>query len=130
MLGANTTGFDNTASGTFALSRNTTGSDNIALGAAAGINLTTGSHNIDIGHRGFHGESGIIRIGTAGTQTATFIAGIRETPLAQGVAIAVGITADGQLGVRASSERFKEAIKPMDKDERSDFLTPAGDVPL
>ena len=64
---------------------------------------------------GVAGESGIIRIGTAGTQTATFIAGIRETPLAKGVAVAVGITADGQLGVRASSARFKEAIKPMDK---------------
>ena len=32
-----------------------------------------------------------------------------------GVAIAVGITADGQLGVKASSVRFKEAIRPMNK---------------
>ena len=29
--------------------------------------------------------------------------------------MAVGITADGQLGVKASSTRFKEAIKPMEK---------------
>ena len=57
----------------------------------------------------------------AGTQTATFIAGIRETPLAHGVAVAVGITADGQLGVRASSARFKEAIKPMDKASEAIF---------
>ena len=114
-LASNTTGFFNTAIGDDALVYNTTGGNNIALGAAAGINLTIGSHNIDIGNAGVAGESGIIRIGTAGTQTATFIAGIRETPLAQGVAMAVGITADGQLGVRASSGRFKEAIKPMDK---------------
>ena len=54
---------------------------------------------------------GTFRIGTSGTQTATFIAGIR------GVAIAgaqpVGVNTSGQLGVRASSARFKEAIKPM-----------------
>src|SRR5256885_15682283 len=52
-----------------------------------------------------------MRIGTGGPQTATFIAGIR------GVAIAgaqpVGVNTSGQLGVRASSARFKEAIKPM-----------------
>jgi uncharacterized coiled-coil protein SlyX len=114
-LDANTTGNFNTAIGAGALGGNTIGSNNTALGLSAGNQITTGSDNIDIGNTGVAGESGIIRIGTAGTQTATFIAGIRETPLAQGVAMAVGITADGQLGVRASSERFKEAIKPMDK---------------
>ena len=98
-----------------------TGSNNIAVGDFAGVNLTTGSNNIDIGNGGVAGESGIIRIGTAGTQTATFIAGIREAPLAQGAAVAVGITADGQLGVRASSARFKEAIKPMDKTSEAIF---------
>jgi hypothetical protein len=128
---SNTTGENNTAIGLQALEDNkagnnntavgrsalllTSGSSNIALGSSAGVNITTGSNNIDIGNAGVEGETGIIRIGTAGSQTATFIAGIRETPLAQGVALAVGITADGQLGVRASSERFKEAIKPMGK---------------
>ncbi len=57
----------------------------------------------------------MIRIGTVGTQTATYIAGIRDARIAHGVAVTVGITDDGQLGVRASSARFKEAIKPMDK---------------
>ncbi len=114
-LNSNTTGSFNTANGTQALHNNTTGGSNIALGFEAGKNLTTGSNNIDIGNAGVAGESGIIRIGTAGTQTATFIAGIRETPISHGGALAVGITADGQLGVRASSARFKEAIKPMDK---------------
>jgi len=113
VLNRNITGSNNTATGANALLSNTTGSSNIALGDSAGANLTTGSNNIDIGNAGVAGESGAIRIGTAGTQAATFIAGIRETPIAVGVA--VGITADGQLGVRASSARFKEAIKPMDK---------------
>ena len=61
------------------------------------------------------GESNTIRIGTAGTQLATFISGISGVPLTHGAAVAVGITADGQLGVRASSAKFKEAVKPMDK---------------
>ncbi len=111
----NLTGFNNTAMGLNSLANNTNGSNNIALGDGAGINLTSGNDNIDIGSAGLASESGVTRIGTAGTQTATFIAGIREAPLAYGVAVAVGITADGQLGVRASSPRFKEAIKPMDK---------------
>jgi hypothetical protein len=42
-------------------------------------------------------------------------------PLALGVAIAVGITADGQLGVRASSVRFKELVKPMEKASEAIF---------
>ncbi len=111
----NTSGNNSTASGYNALLNNTTGNDNIALGNSAGSNLTTGDNNIDIGNTGLAAESGVIRIGTAGTQTATFIAGIRETPIAHGAAVPVGITPDGQLGVKASSARFKEAIKPMDK---------------
>jgi Chaperone of endosialidase len=110
---SNTTGEFNTADGTGALLINTTGNNNIALGASAGTNLTTGSNNIDIGNSGRGGESGVMRIGTEGQQTATFIAGIKTSPLA--VAVAVAVTPAGQLGVRASSERYKEAIKPMDK---------------
>jgi Chaperone of endosialidase len=112
-LQLNTTGSNNTATGDAALELNTTGSGNIAFGNFAGVNLTTGDNNIDIGNEGVAGETGMIRIGTAGSQTATFIAGIRESPIAAG--IAVGITVDGQLGVRASSARVKEAINPMDK---------------
>jgi hypothetical protein len=112
-------GKSNTAIGLQALVHNVSGNNNIALGFNAGENLTAGSDNIDIGNAGVSGESKTIRIGTAGTQTATFIAGIRETPLAQGVAVAVGVTANGQLGVRASSSRFKEGIKPMDEASKA-----------
>jgi hypothetical protein len=113
-------GEGNTAIGFNALNPSN-GNNNIAVGASAGANLTEGSDNIDIGNAGVAGELGVIRIGTAGTQTATFIAGIRETPLAHGVAVGVGITANGQLGVRASSARFKEAIKPMDNMSEAIF---------
>jgi len=111
-LFSNSTGTDNTAIGYAALDSNTTGSGNIALGFEAGFNNTTGSNNIDIGNVGVAGEAAKIRIGTAGTQTAAFIAGVR------GVAVtgaAVVVSSTGQLGVAPSSERFKAEIKPMDK---------------
>ena len=92
--------------------RNTTGSSNIALGVTAGGNLTIGNNNIDIGNAGVAAEANTIRVGTQGTQRRTFIAGI------SGVAVAgsaVVVNANGQLGIAASSERFKDEIKPMDK---------------
>jgi trimeric autotransporter adhesin len=112
-LFSNTTGFSNTAIGLNALFNNATGSQNIALGQSAGVNLTTGNANIDIGNRGVAGESSHIRIGTQGTHTATYVAGIRGTPITGG--IPVGVSSSGQLGVAPSSLRFKEAIKAMDK---------------
>jgi len=83
------------------------------LGFKAGRNLTTGNNNIDIGNMGVAGESNTIRIGTTGTQTATFIAGISGATVPTGIAVVVD--ADGHLGTTTSSARFKEAIKPMDK---------------
>ena len=118
-LFSNTTGDNNTASGVESLLNNTSGSNNIALGNSAGSNLTAGSNNIDIGNMGVANESNTIRIGTAGTQTASFIAGVRGVPIAGGMAI--GVNANGQLGVRGSSARFKEAIKPMDKASEAIF---------
>jgi hypothetical protein len=108
----NTTGSNNTANGGLALLNNTTGGRNIALGGGAGFNLTTGSNNIEIGNAGVAGEANTIRIGTQGTQTATYIAGISGTAV---TGAAVVVTSSGQLGVAPSSQRFKEAIKPMDK---------------
>ena len=108
----NFTGNNNTAIGSGAL-ENTSGSSNIALGNNAGANLTEGDSNIDIGNVGVGGEAGVIRIGTTGTQTATFIAGIRGVPISGGTE--VGVNSSGQLGVRASSARYKDAIQPMDK---------------
>jgi hypothetical protein len=109
----NTTGNSNTASGFNALRENTTGNSNIGLGNFAGSNLTTGDNNIDIGNPGVAAEANTIRIGTVGTQTATYIAGIMGKTVPRGTP--VSINANGQLGTVASSARFKTEIKPMDK---------------
>jgi hypothetical protein len=105
--------YNNTGIGLQALYSNTCGGENIALGHAAGYNLTTGSNNIDIGNEGVADEANTIRIGTEGTQTRTFIAGISGTALGGGVAVRVN--ANGRLGTAPSSARFKQNIKPMDK---------------
>src|SRR6266567_1957799 len=111
-LRQNTTGEGNTANGFRALVRNTTGNGNIALGNNAGGNLTTGSNNIDIFDRGVAGEANTIRIGKQGTQRTTFIAGISGGTV---TGTAVVVDSNGQLGVAPSSQRFKDAIKPMAK---------------
>jgi hypothetical protein len=109
----NTIGNNNTADGENALLSNTTGSSNIALGNEAGANLTTGSNNIDIGNAGVAGEANRIRVGTKGTQKATFIAGISGVTVAGGVGVIVDT--NGHLGTVVSSARFKDGIKPMEK---------------
>jgi len=78
----------------------------------AGGNLLDGDNNIYVGNPGVNPESGTVRIGTAGTHTATFVAGISGTAV---TGTAVVVTGSGQLGVAPSSERFKDEIKPMDK---------------
>ena len=111
-LFGNTTGNNNTANGEAALFRNTTGSSNIAVGVNAGSNLTIGNNNIHIGNVGVAGEANTIRVGMQGPQTRTFIAGISGVAVAGSAVVA---NANGQLGIAASSERFKDEIKPMDK---------------
>ena len=109
----NTTGNNNTGHGYSALLNNTTGNGNIALGNFAGSNLTTGDNNIDIGNPGVADEAGTIRIGTAGTHVATYIAGIRGALVAKGAHVVVD--SEGHLGTKPSSQRFKAGIKPMNK---------------
>ena len=82
------------------------------MGNSAGANLTTGNNNIDIGNAGVAGESSRIRIGTTGTHTRTFVAGINGAAV---TGAAGKVNAAGQLGTAPSSARFKDAIKPMDK---------------
>src|SRR6266536_2879782 len=109
-LFSNTTGNSNTAIGGGALFNNTTGSVNVAVGDFAGGNLTTGDVNIDILNPGVAGETNTIRIGV--TQTRTFIAGIFGTNVSGSTVV---VNSDGQLGVAASSRRFKREIKPIDE---------------
>jgi len=81
------------------------------LGDSAGWDLTTGDNNIYIGNRGVAAESNTIRIGTQGTQTRTFIAGISGTAIN---GRPVMINGNGRLGTVPSSARYKDEIKPMD----------------
>ena len=107
---ANSSGNSNSSLGFAALAANTTGSNNIAVGAYAGYLVTTGSNNIHIGTRGLAGDNAHIRIGTPGTHSATFIAGISSTHV---TGAPVYVTSSGQLGVLASSERYKTGITSM-----------------
>ena len=124
-LEANTTGNGNTAAGYGALNSNSTGSDNVAMGYEAGErlkgsnnivlgyeagSLLQGSNNIDVGHVGAATDSGVIRIGTPGTQKEVFIASIHSSKV---TGSAVFVTTGGRLGVLASSERYKTAINSM-----------------
>jgi Chaperone of endosialidase len=131
-LYSNATGGNNTAVGFSALEGNSTGSDNVAIGSLAGVslttgnpltgngniaigggagdNLTTGNNNIDIGNQGIAGESGIIRIGTKGTQTRAFIASVNSSPI---FGVPVVVNTNGRLGIQASSARYKHDIRDM-----------------
>ena len=92
------------------------------MGYNAGTNLTTGSNNVDIANIGLAGESGVIRIGARGVQTQAFIAGIWGTRV---TGSAVYISSSGQLGVLASSERYKTDIQAMGgSTDRLDQLRP------
>jgi hypothetical protein len=111
-LSGNAAGDSNSAFGALSL-RNTSGSGNIGIGRNAGGSLTTGDNNIDVGSTGIAGESGTIRIGTDGTHTRAFIAGIRGVQTASS-AVPVLIDSNGQLGTASSSRRFKVNIADMD----------------
>jgi hypothetical protein len=80
------------------------------LGVNAGFDSTTGSNSIDIGNPGVAAESGTIRIGSQGTQTKTFVAGIFGS-IVTGDAVVVSNI--GQLGIVVSSARYKRDIHDM-----------------
>jgi trimeric autotransporter adhesin len=109
-------GSNNTAIGSSALYGNHDGSNNVALGNGAGSNLFDATNDIYIGSLGhpdvFGAESNTIRIGTGGTQTQTFIAGVSGTAVS---GTAVVVSSSEQLGVATSSARFKEDIHSMNK---------------
>jgi trimeric autotransporter adhesin len=60
------------------------GREQYRIGVEAGFYLTTGSNNIEIGNQGAAADANTIRIGTEGTQTATYIAGIFNTTVTGG----------------------------------------------
>lgn len=111
-----TTGNQNTAVGNAALQNNTTGGNNIALGFTAGASLTSGSNNIYLGAASPATESTTMRLGQ--TQTRTFIAGIAATALSGSQVL---ISSTGQLGILASSARYKHNIQTMGAHSRGLF---------
>jgi hypothetical protein len=114
-IGLNTTGNQNVAIGNEAVGT-TSGSKNIGIGFQAGINVSgASSNNIHIGNSGNSADNNTIRIGTPGTQTAFFAAGVRGVTTGKNDAIPVVIDSNGQLGTVSSSRRFKEDIQDMGK---------------
>src|SRR5262249_23885447 len=114
-LESNTTGIQNTASGAGALSSINPGNRNIAVGYKAGFNLTIGDDNIYLGNLGpasLGSESATMRLGTVGTQTRAFVAGIAGVTVGNSAPVLIDITT-GQLGTQASSLRYKRDIQPM-----------------
>jgi hypothetical protein len=96
-------GNGNTAFGVSTLPFLTSGNNNTALGLNAGSSLTSGSNNVYIANGGASNDSGAVRIGTAGTQTSTFISGIRGVTPAKNDALPVVIDSNGQLGTGSAS---------------------------
>ena len=104
-LFSNTTVEFNTAIGSRALRDNITGAINTAIGDSTGFNIT-GSGNVCIGAggNGVAGESNITRIRNVYESVAT------ERP--------VYVTSDNRIGTSASSRRYKERVKPMERPAR------------
>jgi hypothetical protein len=100
LFGSN--GSSNTAVGDGALLNNTTGSNNIAIGIGAGSNVVTASDTICIGIAGVDVTDGC------------YIGHVFEEPLNPDN-LTMAIDVNGKVGTLASSRRFKDDIKPMDK---------------
>ena len=94
---------------------------NVCIGDGAGSSTNTFDNNIYIGHdvNSTFAESNAIRIGadTAGI-TDCYIQGIYLNPTP---GIAVYVDSTGHLSTTASSRRFKDEIKPMDKTSEAIF---------
>jgi hypothetical protein len=113
-LYSNTTGSNNIALGYEALLQNTAGTNNIAIGYFASYNVYGAStNNIEIGSQGAYTDTNTIRIGTSGTQTSFFVAGVSGVQTGDNDAVPVLIDTNGQLGTVSSSRRFKEDIQDM-----------------
>ena len=109
-----TSGGFNVALGYATLVALPSGNNNIAIGANAGLNVDTAANNaIFIGNQGLSGDTTTIKIGTQGTQTTAFVAGIRGKTTGVADAVAVLIDSAGQLGTVSSSRRYKYDIESM-----------------
>jgi hypothetical protein len=108
-LGSNTTGGANTAIGSLAFTGNSTGNNNTALGASAGNSVTTADNVTCIG----------ANVLGANVSNTTWIGGIYGVSTQSGTTAPVVVSDNGQLGIAASSERFKKDIATMEKASES-----------
>jgi len=99
----NTTGQSNTAIGEAALGENTTGRQNTAIGFQAGLDVSTAANVICIG----------ANITGANVSNTTWIGNIYGRTTLNATTAPVVVSANGQLGTVASSERFKKDIATM-----------------
>ena len=118
----NTIGNFNTANGAFALRANTRGNNNTAIGEAALLNNTTGRNNTGLGvdaGLSVTTASNVTCIGAsvagADVSNTTWIGNVYGVTTQSGTTAPVIVSADGQLGTVASSERFKKDIAVMEK---------------
>ncbi len=118
----NTTGSLNTATGEGALFNNTVGSFNTAIGESALAENTTGSHNIAIGFQAgldVSTAANVICIGSnvagANVSRTTWVGNVYGRTTRNATTAPVVVSADGQLGTVASSERFKKDVATMQK---------------
>ena len=142
-LTLNTTGARNTAIGKSALYKNTTGSLNTATGEGALFNNTVGNFNTAIGQaalgeniRGSHNTAigfqagldvstaaDVICIGAnvagANVSRTTWVGNVYGRTTLNATTAPVVVSANGQLGTVASSERFKKDIATMQKASES-----------
>jgi hypothetical protein len=110
----------NTAVGYQTLYNDTTGTDNVAIGPYALLNSNGGFNNIAVGYTAGNGistASNVICIGSPGmdVSTTTWIGNVFGVTTQNGTTAPVIVSADGQLGTVASSERFKKDISPMER---------------
>ena len=118
----NTAGVANTAVGWNALFDNTTGNYNTAIGLLALSNSTSGVNNVALGFYAGNGvitANNVICIGTevagADVSNTAWIGAVYGVTTQNGTTAPVVVSADGQLGTVASSERFKKDIATMEK---------------
>ena len=101
----NNTADANTAVGYLALSNNTTGRLNTALGYSAGLNVTDAVNVTCIGNS----------VLGANVSSTTWIGNVYGVITQNATTAPVVVSADGQLGTVASSQRFKKDIGNMEK---------------
>jgi hypothetical protein len=120
----NTSGIENTAVGSQSMVSNQTGYDNTAVGYFA-LNANTGDVNTAIGAYALWGNiNGYSNSAVGESALASNTSGIYNTAVGSG-ALDINVTAQGRLGVLASSERYKTTIAPMSaRTERLQLLRP------